>query len=228
MGDILIDCVFWCPSVEQYRQSMFCCLWSSSLKLPGADLKMPALLEIMLPIPRSWRAWTLPHSIGLEPVSLGNEASSYVKDTLHFLQMIENVVIPESVYLVTIDVESLYNNIPHTKSLAAIRHVLLQQNMAQWKFNKCIFVMLNHILYNNDFQFQGSHYLQVQDVAMGTCCSPSYANLYLREWEQGFLSDESLSNCILARSYSGIDTSTTIFCMWWTPISANQMFRADE
>lgn len=28
---------------------------------------------------------------------------------------------------------------------------------------------------------------------MGTCCAPSYANLYLEEWEKMFLADESLS-----------------------------------
>lgn len=49
---------------------------------------------------------------------------------------------------------------------------------------------------HNVFTFNGSHYLQVQGVVMGTCCCAlSYANLYLGEREQMFLADENLAIC---------------------------------
>lgn len=41
--------------------------------------------------------------------------------------------------------------------------------------------------------FQGSHFLQVQGVALETCCAPSYANLYLGEWECDSMTPEDLS-----------------------------------
>lgn len=41
------------------------------------------------------------------------------------------------------------------------------------------------------FLFDGVYYLQYQGVAMGAKCTPSYANLYLGEWEcQIFSADD--------------------------------------
>ncbi|XP_040188254.1 uncharacterized protein LOC120920313 [Rana temporaria] len=120
---------------------------------------------------------------------------SYTKDTIHLLQVLEDLTIPPDAILVTIDVESLYNSIPHQLGLEAIKRVLKQRPTTDWKFNHFILTMLDFILQHNTFLFQGSHYLQVQGVAMGTCCAPSYANLYLGEWEREFLLGESASMC---------------------------------
>ncbi|XP_073480204.1 uncharacterized protein [Aquarana catesbeiana] len=94
---------------------------------------------------------------------------------------------------VTIDVESLYSSIPHEKGVAAIKHVLRTTQDLDPTYSEFITSLLEHILSHNVFTFNGSHYLQVQGVAMGTCCAPSYANLYLGEWEAMFLGDEGLS-----------------------------------
>lgn len=72
-----------------------------------------------------------------------------------------------------------------------------QRVTQEWKFSCFVLQMLyfHHmatILHHNIF-FGGSHYLQVQGVATGTCFAPSYANLYLGEWEKHFLTDEQLS-----------------------------------
>lgn len=45
--------------------------------------------------------------------------------------------------------------------------------------NGFVLQLLSHILTKKLFSFDGSHFLQVQGVAMGTFCAPSYANLYL-------------------------------------------------
>lgn len=147
------------------------------------------------------------------------ELASYTKDTIHLLQVLENLVIPESSILVTIDVESLYNSIPHDLGVAAVGHVLRQKATTEWKFNNFILEMLDFILRHNVFLFRGSHYLQVQGVAMGTCCAPSYANLYLGEWEKGFLTNDELTmyteHVILWQRY--IDD---IFLIWNGPEEA--------
>lgn len=54
---------------------------------------------------------------------------SFVRDTLHFLQIIDKLKNPEHALLVTIDVESLYSSIPHEKGVAAIKHTLGQLKM---------------------------------------------------------------------------------------------------
>lgn len=52
---------------------------------------------------------------------------------------------------------------------------------------------LEVILQHNAFSFNGSHFLQVHRVAMGTCCAPYYANLYLGEWEHQLSADDAWS-----------------------------------
>ena len=48
----------------------------------------------------------------------------------------------------------------------------------------------------NEFMFDDKHYLQVQGTAMGHRYAPSYANLYMSEWER-----ESLDKCPLKLTF---------------------------
>lgn len=72
--------------------------------------------------------------------------ASYMKDTIYFLKIIENLTIPKQAYMVTVDVEWLYNSIPHTQGLAAIRYVLQLWGIQEWQFNNLILQMLEFIL----------------------------------------------------------------------------------
>lgn len=69
----------------------------------------------------------------------------------------------------------------------------MEQDHRQWQLHCFVLKLLSYILKPNFFSFLGSHYLQVHGVAMGTCCAPAYANLYLGEWERKIFSDESTS-----------------------------------
>lgn len=51
---------------------------------------------------------------------------SYVKDTTDFLRDISDLRVPENSYLVTLDVSSLYTNIPHNDGIAALRNMYTQ------------------------------------------------------------------------------------------------------
>ncbi|XP_040206073.1 uncharacterized protein LOC120937139 [Rana temporaria] len=117
---------------------------------------------------------------------------SFTKDTMHFLQTIEGCMLCDQAFLVSIDVEALYSSIPHEKGLSAIEEVLTRGHMFTPDFNDFLIKGLRYILYHNFFSFDRSHYLQVQGVAMGTCCAPSYANLYLGEWERSLPDDDNL------------------------------------
>ncbi|XP_077339255.1 uncharacterized protein LOC143983433 [Lithobates pipiens] len=117
---------------------------------------------------------------------------SYVKDTTHLLQTIENYTLTDKSILVAIDVEALYSSIPHNCGVEAIRNLLQTSGKYACEVNEFIVNGLNYILHHNFFLFNNSHYLQVQGVAMGTCCAPAYANLYLGEWEKSLLGDEGL------------------------------------
>lgn len=116
--------------------------------------------------------------------------ASYTKDTVHLLQILERLVIPTNALLVKIDVESLYNNIPHQKGLEAVKQTLSQQSQHDRKCNDFITRTLDYILDHNFFSFCGSYHLQTCGVVMGTSCAPFYANIYLGKWEQEFLAPD--------------------------------------
>ena len=44
--------------------------------------------------------------------------------------------------------------------------------------------MINVILSNNVFEFEGQHYLQIQGCAMGTRCAPAYASIFMGHVEK--------------------------------------------
>lgn len=105
---------------------------------------------------------------------------SYVKETLDFLRTLEGAILPEGATLVAINVEALYLSIPHCDcGLQIIIPFLQTIDMYQQPLNQFILQLLEHILQSNVFTYAGYHYLQVQGVAMGTSCAPSYASLYL-------------------------------------------------
>lgn len=62
------------------------------------------------------------------------ELPSYTKDTINLLQILMKLEVPDSAILVTIDVESLYNGIPHDLGIAAIGQILRQRATTEWKF----------------------------------------------------------------------------------------------
>ena len=50
---------------------------------------------------------------------------SFIKDTTHFLNKLEHLgKLPENAFLVTLDVSSLYTNIPHNEGIDACCHFL--------------------------------------------------------------------------------------------------------
>lgn len=55
----------------------------------------------------------------------------------------------------------------------------MEQERTSWPLNEFILQLLSFILTRNYFIFEDQHFLQSQGVAMGTSCTPSYANLYL-------------------------------------------------
>lgn len=105
---------------------------------------------------------------------------SFVRDTLSFLQAMDGITTSRHSHLVTIDVECLYNSIPHQRGLEVVASYLEQMDAGSASYNGFILELLEFILNNDVFLFDGVPLLQVQGVGMGTPCAPAYANLYLR------------------------------------------------
>ena len=90
---------------------------------------------------------------------------SQMKDTTDYLKKMENLTIQENTTLVTMDVTSLYMNIPHDDGIAACSKIW-EQRTIQEPPTECLVEMLTLVLKNNNFTFDGNHYLQINGTAM--------------------------------------------------------------
>jgi hypothetical protein len=113
---------------------------------------------------------------------------SYVKDTTHFLDLLNNIQTDPSNLLVTMDVSSLYTNIPNNEGLRAVAKILrASRNPIDNPTNQSVLHLLKLVLELNNFEFNGQHYSQVGGTAMGTRVAPSFANLFMADFEETYV-----------------------------------------
>ena len=110
---------------------------------------------------------------------------SYVKDTSDFLHMLNNLgTLPPNCILATLDVSSLYTNIPNREGrLAAEMSLNASRGDANNPSNTHLLMLLDKVLNCNNFNFNGRHFLQVGGTAMGTKVAPAYANTFMGWYE---------------------------------------------
>ena len=118
----------------------------------------------------------------LQPIA--QTQPSYIKDTTDFINFIEKTKIDQDTILVSMDVTSLYTNIPQEEGINTVCN-------AYEKFYKHNIPIPTHylreilglILNENSFQFNGENFLQTSGIAMGTKMAVSFANIFMAEIE---------------------------------------------
>ena len=120
---------------------------------------------------------------------LVKERKSYVKDTTDFINKIENWVPKSENYIMgTLDVTSLYTNIPNEEGINSIREILdKERNKTEKPSNETFLELLEMVLKKNNFQFNNEYFLQIGGTAMGTRVAPTYANLFMSNLEEKIL-----------------------------------------
>lgn len=81
------------------------------------------------------------------------------------------------------DVSALYTNIPNNEGIEAVKNTLSKASTPTSSIT-VITTFLSFILNFNNFLFNGMHYLQTKGCAMGTKCAPTYANIFMGEFEE--------------------------------------------
>ena len=114
---------------------------------------------------------------------------SYVKDTTDFINKIEALPpLKENAILCTVDVTSLYTNIPNNEGISACAEILRKHRQGTQKpSNVNLARTIEYVLTKNNFDFNQKHYLQVGGTAMGTRVAPSFANLFMAKFEDKFV-----------------------------------------
>ena len=135
------------------------------------------------------------------------DLKSHIKDTTDFIHKIENLNIPNNAILVTFDVVSLYTNIPNDEGIKAVAKSLRKYPPPHTE-PRVILQLLKEVLFKNNFEFNGKHYLQIGGTAMGTKLAPSYANIFM-----GNLEEEILSKC-RTKPFFWVRFIDDIFAIW--------------
>ena len=108
---------------------------------------------------------------------------SYVKDTIDFILKLKQCKLSSNkTYLVTLDVSSLYTNIPHDDGVEACRHFLENIHYHGYLSIDNLCTLIKVVLHNNFFQFKDDTFLQKMGTAMVALWPPhlrpfSWANL---------------------------------------------------
>ena len=116
---------------------------------------------------------------------------SYLKDSTDFIKRLEALPrLKEGTLLCTLDVSSLYTNIPNLEGRRAVAKLLVKhrkQSKGPEPTNTSVCQMLNMVLTMNAFRFNGDFYLQTAGTAMGTRVAPTYANIFMSDFEDRFV-----------------------------------------
>ena len=93
----------------------------------------------------------------LQPIV--KEIPSYVQDTTDFLRKINQInFVPDNSYLVSVDVKSLYTNIPNSEGMKAVK-MSLEKYSKRTASTKVITTFLALILTLDNFIFNCRNYL---------------------------------------------------------------------
>ena len=112
--------------------------------------------------------------------NLLDKIPSFLKDTTDFLCKLNDItqLVTPDYLLVTMDVNSLYTNIPHSDGVEACRSFLTMNTIDQALIND-ILTLVDFILKHNLFVFDDERYLQTNGTAMGTKMAPTYTNIFM-------------------------------------------------
>ena len=116
-----------------------------------------------------------------------HNSESYLKDSQNLLQICEKLIFNKKWNKYSCDFESLYTNINTKHAINTITEYFSE------KISNSAFTIiglneiLKLILYNNIFTFDKKYYIQINGLAMGTKCGPTFANIYVYILEKNWL-----------------------------------------
>ena len=124
---------------------------------------------------------------------------SYIKDTKEFINKLASIkTIPSDVLLVTMDVTSLYANIPHIGGVDACCKFLNDHCVTDISTD-VLCSLISFILTHNNFVFDDHDYLQTSGTAMGTKMALCFANTFMASIELIFIDSSPLTPLFFVR-----------------------------
>ena len=105
---------------------------------------------------------------------------SYIKDTTEVLQTLNKIPqpLPRNSIMFSLDVKALYPSVPRKETRLACEKALQKRQHPSIP-TVCVLNMLNLVLENNHFGFNGKSYIQTEGTAKGSHFGMHYACTYL-------------------------------------------------
>ncbi|XP_044134272.1 uncharacterized protein LOC122926834 [Bufo gargarizans] len=135
----------------------------------------------------------------LQPIV--KDTKCYLKNTTQIIKILENLTIDHDCTLSTLDVQSLYTSIRHEQGLQALSSQM--HKSGRFKSIQIDFILeaVNFILKHNYFVFNTDFFLQKSGTAMGTRFAPSYANIFMSDWEDEVILPKLGADLVLWKRY---------------------------
>ena len=118
---------------------------------------------------------------------LAQRTRSYIRDSVHLISLLDPIRVTSRTILFTMDIASLYTNIPLEDGISAVSKAFLKFPDDK-RPDQTLLSMLRLLLSSNDFTFLSRRFLQLQGTAMGCAFGASYANIFLSYWEERIFS----------------------------------------
>lgn len=141
---------------------------------------------------------------------LARQLRSHVRDSFHLIALLRSVILSTNAIFVTLDVRSLYTNVPIDEGIRRVTRAFLRHPDTN-RPNAEIIELLKLSLTSNDFVFEDEVWIQASGVAMGKAFGGSFCNVYLGEWEATALA------CSPLRPSLWLRYQDDIFLLWDHP-----------
>lgn len=106
---------------------------------------------------------------------------SYIKNSTHFKSLVQNIMIPNDHILISLDVSSLFTNVPFSLVESAIneKKEKIVGNVPPTEIIKAVEI----IMHNTSFSFDNKYYQQIFGLPMGSPLAPICADLVMQKLE---------------------------------------------
>ena len=115
-------------------------------------------------------------------------SQSFIRVSAHSINILNELTLQLGMLLCTLNITSLYTNIPHNEGIQSIKEILvIHRPPSGLPHNSYIIELLDVVLTNNNFELNGTFYHQVSGTAVGTKLAPSYTNIFLTKFEEKYV-----------------------------------------
>ena len=118
---------------------------------------------------------------------LSGKTPTYVKNSAHFVSLVQAMRPSPNMQMVSFDVVSLFTNVPTTEALSIVRTRLESDDTLPERTTiptDDIMELLTFCVTTTAFQLGDDYYQQTEGMAMGSPLSPVIANIYMEHFEE--------------------------------------------